>query len=151
VAAQVEFFARNYAAAEELYTKLATGDVHGGGSFYGTITYRSALGRIKQALGSQDTATPLLQQSFETERAAFDRQPRNSEIAYRLAAAEASLNLSEAAMQHLQQAAALGWIDYRSLQKDPRFDSLRSTPELTIFIDGLAARVAEMRNKANAR
>jgi serine/threonine protein kinase/tetratricopeptide (TPR) repeat protein len=151
VAAQIEFFARNYVAAEELYTKLATGDVDGGGSFYGTITYRSALGRIKQALGSQDTATPLLQESLQRERAAFNSQPRNSEIAYRLAAAEASLNLSETAMQHLQQAAALGWIDYRSLQKDPRFDSLRSTPELKTFIDGLSARVAEMRNNANAR
>jgi len=151
VAAQIEFFARNYAAAEELYAKLATGDAQGGGSFYGTITYQSALGRIKQALGSHDTANQLLQECLERERAVFNGQPGNSEVAYRLAAAEASLNLCEAAMQHLQQAAALGWIDYRSLQKDPRFDSLRSFPELDTFIDGLSARVAEMRNKANAR
>jgi len=151
VAAQIEFFARNYAAAEELYTKLAKGDALGGGSFYGTITYQSALGRIEQALGSEDTAIPLLKESLRSERATFSRQPRNSEAAYRLAAAEASLNLSEAAMQHLQEAAALGWIDYRSLQKDPRFDSLRSTPELNAFIDGLSARVAEMKNRANAR
>ena len=48
-------------------------------------------------------------------------------------------------------AAASGWIDYRSLQKDPRFDSLRSTPELSTFIDGLSARVAEMKNEANAK
>jgi serine/threonine protein kinase/tetratricopeptide (TPR) repeat protein len=151
VAAQIEFFARNYAAAEELYTNLARIDAGGGGSFYGAITYQSALGRIKQALGSHNAANRLLQESLEHERAMFNRQPGNSETAYRLAAVEAALNLSDVALQHLQQAAALGWIDYRSLQKDPRFDSLRSTPELKAFIDGLSARVAEMKNKANAR
>jgi tetratricopeptide (TPR) repeat protein len=151
IAAQIEFFARNYAAAEELYAKLARADDHGGGSFYGAITYQSALGRIKQALGSDEQARPHLQRSLETEQAALNRQPRNSEAAYRLAAAEAALNMTEPALHHLKQAATLGWIDYRSLQKDPRFDSLRSNPELDAFIDGLSARVAEMRNKANAR
>jgi tetratricopeptide (TPR) repeat protein len=149
VAAQVEFFARNYAAAEELYAKLAKSNAHGGGSFYGAITYQSALGRIKQVLGSHDEATQLLQESLENEKAAFNRQPENSEAAYRLAAAEASLDLSEAALQHLHQAVALGWLDYRSLRKDPRFDSLRSNPELDSLIDGLSAKVADLRSKAN--
>jgi eukaryotic-like serine/threonine-protein kinase len=151
IAAQIEFFARNYAVAEELYAKLAKTDAQGGGSFYGAITYQTALGRIKQALGSQDAADQLLRDALERERAAFNRQPSNSEIAYRLAAVEASLKLTDAALQHLRQAAALGWMDYRSLQKDPRFDSLRSNPELDAFIDGLSARVAELKNKANAR
>jgi tetratricopeptide (TPR) repeat protein len=149
VAAQVEFFARNYAAAEELYAKLAKSNAHGGGSFYGAITYQSALGRIKQALGSHDNATQLLQESLESERAAFNRQPENSEAAYRLAAAEASLDLTAASLQHLHQAVALGWLDYRSLQKDPRFDSLRSDPELDALINGLSAKVADLRSKAN--
>jgi tetratricopeptide (TPR) repeat protein/tRNA A-37 threonylcarbamoyl transferase component Bud32 len=151
VAAQIEFFARNYAAAEELYAKLAKGDEQGGGSFFAAVSYQSALGRIKQALGSNEIATRLLQASLATESATLARQPANPEAAYRLAAVEASLNLTGAALQHLRQAAASGWIDYRSLQKDPRFDSLRSTPELGTFIDGLSARVAEMKNKANAR
>ena len=151
VAAQIEFFARNYAAAEELYAKLAKGDPYGGGSFYGAITYQSALGRIKQALGSYDAATTLLQQSLERELAAFNRQPGNSQTAYRLAATEASLNLPEAALQHLHQAVVLGCLDYRSLLKDPRFDSLRSNPELDTLIDGLSAKVAEIRTKAKAR
>jgi tetratricopeptide (TPR) repeat protein len=151
VAAQIEFFARNYAAAEELYTNLARIDAQGGGSFYGTITYQSALGRIKQALGYHDVANQLLRESLEREKAAFSQQPGNSEIAYRLAAVEAALNLVEPALQHLKQAAAMGWIEYRSLQKDPRFDSLRSTPELDTFVDGLSARVAEMKNNTNAR
>jgi tetratricopeptide (TPR) repeat protein len=147
VAAQIEFFAKNYAAAEELYAKLAKGDEHGGGSFYAAVSYQSALGRIKQALGSNEIATGLLHESLARERAILDRQPANPEAAYRLAAVEAALNLTEAALQHLHQAVALGWLDYRSLQKDPRFDSLRSNPELNTLTDGLSAKVAELRSK----
>ncbi len=151
VAAQIEFFARDFTAAEELYGKLAKSDAQGGGSFYGAITYRSALGRIKQDLGSQDTGTTLLQESLEAEMVVLQRQPGNPEAAYRVAAVESSLNLPEAALQHLQQAVALGWLDYRSLQRDPRFDSLRTSPELDTLIDGLSAKVADLRSKAKAR
>jgi tetratricopeptide (TPR) repeat protein len=147
VAAQIEFFARNYPAAEELYAKLAKGDEHGGGSFYAAVSYQSALGRIKQALGFDEVATGLLQKSLARERAILNRQPANPEAAYRLAAVEASLKLIEPALQHLHQAVALGWLDYRSLQKDPRFDSLRANPELNTLIDGISAKVAELRSQ----
>jgi len=147
VAAQIEFFARNYAAAEELYAKLAKGDEQGGGSFYAAVSYQSALGRIKQALGFSKIAKGLLQESLTRETATLNRQPANPEAAYRLAAVEASLNLTKPALQHLHQAVALGWLDYRSLQNDPRFDSLRANPELNTLIDGLSAKVAELRSK----
>lgn len=147
IAAQIELFAGNYPAAEELYAKLVKSDAAGGGSFYGAVSYHSALGRIKQALGADKAAAELLQQALETEKAAFNRQPGNCEAAYRLAAVEASLNLSDAALQHLQQAVALGWLDYRSLQRDPRFDSIRSNPELNTLTDGLSAKVAELRTR----
>jgi tetratricopeptide (TPR) repeat protein len=151
VAAQIEFFARNYPAAEELYAKLAKGDEQGGGSFYAAVSYQSALGRIKQALGSDEIATGLLQESLARESATLNRQPSNPEAAYRLAAVEASLNLTDAALQHLDQAVALGWLDYRSLQKDPRFDSLRANPELNTLIDGLSAKVAELRSNTKMK
>lgn len=151
VAAQIELFARNYEAAEELFARLAKSDGNGGGSFYGAITYQSALGRIQQALGSHDSATKLLQESLKRETDVCTRQPGNPEAPYRLAAVEACLNLPEAALRHLHQAIALGWLDYRSLQLDPRFDSLRSNPELNTLIDGLSAKVADLRKQAKAR
>jgi tetratricopeptide (TPR) repeat protein len=151
VAAQLEFFARNYVAAEELYAGLAKIDAYGGGSFYGAVTYQSALARIKQARGSDEAATKLLQESLERETAVFNSQPGSSEAAYRLAAAEASSNWPVAALKHLRQAVALGWLDYRSLQRDPRFDSLRSNPELVTLIDGLSAKVADLRTNARTR
>jgi tetratricopeptide (TPR) repeat protein len=147
IAAQIEFFDRNYSAAEELYEKLARSDPHGGGSFFGAITYQSALGRIRQALGSDDGAHELLNEGLAKATAVLDRQPANPEAAYRVAAIEASLNLPEKALPHLIQAVALGWLDYRSLQLDPRFDSLRSHPEFDTLIDGLSAKVAELRSK----
>jgi serine/threonine protein kinase/Tfp pilus assembly protein PilF len=151
VAAQVEFLDRNWEAAEELYARLAKADPEGGGSFYGAISYQSALGRIKQALGDDHTATVLLEEALARDTKTLQRQPSNSEAAYRLAAVEASLNLIEPAFQHLHQAIALGWLDYRSLQKDPRFDALRSNPELTTLIDGFSAKVAELRSKKTGR
>ena len=149
VAAQLEFFSRSYQSADELYSKLIKSDADGGGSFYGAITYQSALGRIKQALGASDEATKLLSDCLAAEAAAFKLQPRNPEAAYRLAAVEACLNQTDSALQHLRQAIALGWLDYRSLERDPRFDSLRTTPELDILTDGLSAKVAELRSNTN--
>jgi serine/threonine protein kinase/tetratricopeptide (TPR) repeat protein len=147
IAAQVEFFSRSYASAEELYSKLANNDAQGGGSFYGAITYQSAIGRLKQIDGANDEAARLLTTCLKAETAALSLQPQNSEAAYRLSAVEASLNRTDDALQHLRQAIALGWLDYRSLQRDPRFDSLRTNPEFDTLIDGLSAKVAELRKQ----
>lgn len=146
VAAQIEFFARNWVAAEELYSRLAKSDPDGGGSFYGSITFQSALGRIYQTAGLDEKAAALLQDALNKETATLDRQPANPEAAYCVAAIEASLDLKEPALQHLHQAITLGWLDYRSLQKDPRFDSIRSHPEFGTLVDGLSAKVAELRS-----
>ena len=151
VAAQVELFSGSYAPAKELYSKLLKSDAHGGGSFYGAVTYASALGRIDQALGANEEARELLEAALAAETAAFKLQPRNPEAAYRLAAVEACLNQSDPALEHLRQAIALGWLDYRSLQKDPRFDPLRANPELNTLIDGLSAKVAELRSNTKAK
>ena len=151
VAAQVEFFSRTYEPAKELYLKLLKSDPDGGGSFYGAVTYRSALGRIDQALGADDEATQFLQTALAAETAAFNLQPRNCEAAYRVAAVEACLNKLEPALDHLRQAITLGFLDYRSLQRDPRFDSLRSHPEYETLIDRLSARVAELRSMTKTK
>ena len=145
LAAQIEFFARNFVAAEQLYNKLEISDASGGGSFYGAITYQSALGRTKQALGDIKGANTILQDNLVKEAAVLVREPENSEAAYRLAAVEASLGLLDASFRHLHQAVALGWIDYRSLKLDPRFDALRSGPELRTIIEEVSAKVAGMR------
>lgn len=144
IAAQIEFFARKFDAALELYRTLNRANPNGGGSFYGAMTYCSAAGRAKQALGDIIEAKRVLEECLTRERANAEREPDNPEALYRLAAVEASLGMTEAALSHLRKAVALGWVDYRSLGLDPRFDSLHG-PEFQTIIDDVSAKVAGMR------
>ena len=147
IAAQVEFFARKFDVAEKLYAELSKSDVDGGGSFYGAVSYRSALGRIKQAIGDSISARSLLTHSLETEMAAVKKAPTNPEALYRLAAVESSIGMSDRAIAHLHQAVKSGWIDYRSLAMDPRFDSVREDSRVKAICNDLTLKVAEMRVK----
>jgi serine/threonine protein kinase/tetratricopeptide (TPR) repeat protein len=154
IAAQIEFFARNFDTAEKLYTDLLRKDPNGGGSFYGAVSYESALGRARQILGQQGGAKTLLEHSLETETAAAKHTPANPEVLYRLAAVEASLGLSESAVAHLGEAVASGWVDYRSLTMDPRFDAIRGDPKVQTIVRNLMSKVADMRvtmQKSNHR
>jgi serine/threonine protein kinase/Tfp pilus assembly protein PilF len=144
--AQIELFARNFKAAERLYLNLAGADADGGGSFPGAVTYRSALGRIRQELGDNKGAKALLTDCLVKEAAAVAREPDNPDAAYRLAAVEASLGMPDAAFYHLRRAAALGWIGYRSMKLDPRFDQLRPSSEFETIVNNLSAKVADMRS-----
>jgi serine/threonine protein kinase/tetratricopeptide (TPR) repeat protein len=147
IAAQIEFFDRKFDAALELYRTLNRANPNGGGSFYGAMTYCSAGGRAKQALGEISEAKRALEECLSRERTNAEREPDNPEALYRLAAVEASLQMTEASLSHLKKAAAVGWLDYRSLALDPRFDSLKG-PELQKIIDDLCAKVTDMRSKA---
>ena len=123
-------------------------DADGGGSFFGAITYKSALARIRQELGDTEGAGALLTECLVKESASVAREPANPEAAYRLAAVEATLGMTETAFSHLRSAVSLGWIDYRSLTLDPRFDSLRMNSEFETILNTLSAKVAEMRAQA---
>jgi tetratricopeptide (TPR) repeat protein len=148
IAAQIEFFDRKFDAALELYRTLNRANPNGGGSFYGAMTYCSAGGRAKQALGEIIEAKRVLEECLTRERANAEREPDNPEALYRLAAVEACLGMTDASLTHLKKAVALGWVDYRSLGLDPRFDSLHG-PEFQTIISELSARVADMRREPN--
>jgi tetratricopeptide (TPR) repeat protein len=151
LAAQIEFFARDFQATQQLYGELAKSNPEGGGSYYGAVSFQSALGRAKQALGDNTGARALLEVCLKKEAAALDRAPANPEAAYRLAAVEASLDMPEAALGHLARATTSGWIDYRSLKLDPRFDSLRGNPAFETIVNDLSAKVADMRSKSGKK
>jgi len=147
ITAQIEFFDRKFDSAMELYRSLNKANPNGGGSFYGAMTYCSAAGRAKQALGDISEAKRILEDCLAKERANADREPDNPEAAYRLAAVEASLGMTEPSLAHLRKSVAAGWIDYRSLNLDPRFDSLREDPTFQTIVHDLSTKVADLRSK----
>jgi len=145
IAAQIELFARKFDIAEKLYTDLFKKDANGGGSFYGAVSYDSALSRARQVLGDQVSAKTLLEHSLDVETRAVVLTPTNPEALYRLAAVESSLGRSESAVAHLSKAVDSGWIDYRSLAMDPRFDAIREEPQVETILKDLMSKVADMR------
>ena len=147
IGAQIEFFARNFKIADQLYGDLAATDPDGGGTFYGAISYQSALGRLRQIMGDKRSGNELLARCLAQETAATAREPENSEAFYRLAAVESSLGLLDSSMNHLRVASRFGWLDYRSLDLDPRFDAMRPNPGFQRIINDLSVKVADMRSK----
>jgi tetratricopeptide (TPR) repeat protein len=148
MAAEVEFFSRNYPEAERLYNALAAKDPNGGGSaFYGAISYQSAIGRLRQIAHDGQTASVILLQELKKELERLSSAPQHPAILYRVAAIEASLGRTESALQHLTAATTAGWIDYRSMALDPRFDSVRDDHAFKRLLARLAGEVEKMRRQ----
>jgi serine/threonine protein kinase len=150
IAAQIEFFARDFETAAKLYAALAQQEPDGGGRFYGAVDFQGALGKSLLELGRPAEAKETLTRCLQTGRGVVEHQPNNPEALYRLAAVESALGLVDLSFQHLRSAAQQGWTDYRSLQMDPRFDSLRADAQFEEIISGLSAKVAEKKKRAEA-
>lgn len=150
IGAQIEFFARDFEIAAKLYSALSISEHNGGGSFYGAVDYQGALGRSLQELGRSGEAQEILTRCLQAEGGLVERQPNNPEALYRLAAVESSLGRRESSIQHLRSAVERGWIDYRSLQMDPRFDSLRNDSQFDNIISELSMTVAEKKKTAES-
>jgi serine/threonine protein kinase/tetratricopeptide (TPR) repeat protein len=147
MAALVEFFARDYKQAEQLYSHLAAVDPAGGGraGFSGAVDYGSALARLSKERGNAGRAIALAKERINSEKAHLATTPDNAESLYRLAAAEAVLDRTEEALHDLRLAAGAGWLDYRSPQLDPRFDSVSKTPAFREILAQVTARQAQLR------
>jgi tetratricopeptide (TPR) repeat protein len=145
MAAQVEFFSRNFPEAEKLYQELASKDPNGGGSFYGAVSYQSALGRLRLAAGDERSGARILEEELKKEFEALRSAPQHPKILYRIAAIESSLGKVEPALEHLRTATTSAWLDYRSMRLDPRFDSISSDPRFKAIVDDTEAKIKELR------
>ena len=144
MAAQVEFFGRDFSEAEKLYTRLFQEQPAGGSAFYGNVSYASALGRIK--VQSDPTASrQLLATALQKERQVADDAVDRPAPFYRVAAIEASLGYRDEAVESLRRAVERGWIDFRSLEMDPRFDAIRGLPTYGVLRDEMKQRVESLR------
>ena len=147
MAAQVEFFARNFAEAENLYAELARRDPNGGGGFYGALSYDSALGVISLT-NNRPAAIEILERARVTELGIVEVAGEHPEALYRLAAVDAALGEKNLALQHLERAFKAGFDDYRSLQLDPRIDLIRDDEAYRQILERMVARVASLRHAA---
>jgi TolB-like protein/tetratricopeptide (TPR) repeat protein len=142
--ARIEFLARNYGAAEPLYSDLVSDNMTAGNDSLGAMSCASALGRIRQALGDEAGAQSLLSDALKRELA-IAQNARDPEALYRIAAIEASLKQPDAAIQYLDKAVSAGWLDARSPRIDPRFDAIANDPRFNKIISDLNKKVSELR------
>jgi serine/threonine protein kinase/tetratricopeptide (TPR) repeat protein len=149
LAAQIEFFARNLSEAQRLYQRLEESDHNGGGAFYGSVSYESALGRIGISQGRALNARAVLQKCLAKEIQQSQVAPDNADILYRVSAIESSLGKNELAIEHLEAAISAGWIDYRSLSLDPRFDAISNDTRFQALLGKLKLKAEDLRKTAN--
>ena len=149
MAALVEFFGRNTREARELYELALANDRTGGVNFAGAVRFLSAVGWLK--LMSSDTgagAQALLEQARELDEKEVAITPDNPNRLYSLASTLAAMQQKEAALDVLQRAVGAGWIDYRSLEADPRFDGVRHTDAFKRSVTTIKNEVQKMRRQA---
>ncbi len=149
ISARIEFFARNWPEAERLCQELVQINPNGAMA-EGAIPLQAALGRIQLAVGQTEAGNTVLERSLAQAQADYQKAPANPRLGCHLAGVLCSLGRTEEALNYLQAAFANGNLDYRSLQLDPQFDSVRSLPRFQAIVQAMAARVVELRSAAVA-
>jgi hypothetical protein len=66
--------------------------------------------------------------------------PRDKNLAYNLACAQARNGKKEAAVKMLAEAVKLGFTDFDHIRKDPDFESLRENSEFTEILESLSGK-----------
>src|SRR5205814_10709875 len=116
-----------------------------------SVRFLSALGFIQQATGSETAGKALLEEARALDESELSRAPRNPRCLYSLAASCVALGSPEQGKSNLEKAIAGGWIDYRSIELDPRFDSIRDFGAFQEILDRLKRNVETMRRRLPAR
>lgn len=152
MSALIEFLSRHFDAAEKLYREACALGRTRGVDFPGSVRFISALGCMqKHSTAHASEGMKLLEKSRTLDEKEIASAPENSNLLYSLAADEAALGKNAAAITALNNAIDAGWIDYRSLELDPRFDSIRDTQAFKDILTRLTNKVDEMRRHLPGR
>jgi serine/threonine protein kinase/Flp pilus assembly protein TadD len=152
MAALIEFFNRHFPAAEKLYRKALAGNRSGGGEFAGSVRYLSAIGFIEKLSDPHSKeGKVLLEEAHWLDEKELLSAPDNLRHLYSLAANYAAQGKGEAATVCLDKAIAAGWIDYRSMMLDPRFDSIRHSETFENALNRVISKVQELRRPQAGR
>jgi serine/threonine protein kinase/tetratricopeptide (TPR) repeat protein len=149
--ANIEFFSRNFAAAQALYREALVRHRSGGVDFSGSVRFLSALGFIRGSLGSATEGRALLEEARELDQSELQLAPENSALLYSLAATDMAIGETEKGFEALDRALDAGWVDYHSMNLDPRFDAVRDTDAFRDIIGRLTTKVQAMRENVLQR
>ncbi len=150
MAAMIEFFSRDFPAAATLYREALASSRNGGLDFYGSIRFSSALGFLLRQSGDAEGGRALLADAREADERNVTTAPLNPQFCYSLAATQAASGETDSAIASLSRAVAAGWIDYHSLGADPRFDSLRESPQFAELQEKMRQDVGAMQARRRA-
>ena len=145
ITAQVQLFSHQYAEAEKSFSELEKRDPGGHGPFSFGVSYQSALGYLLMLKGEETPGRRVLEECLRTEKATLARGPQDRRVLYSLAAIESSLGETEPAIGYLRRAYENGWVDYRSMELDPRFESIRGDARYHQIADSMTSRVTTLR------
>jgi tetratricopeptide (TPR) repeat protein/TolB-like protein/tRNA A-37 threonylcarbamoyl transferase component Bud32 len=146
LAAEIEFYSRDFETAERLYRRLMAKERSGNPlmGFGAPIRFGAAVGFIQLASGRESEGKRLLLESLDADKEDLKVAPKNPRLLYSAAAICAALNQTDQALNYLRDAVEGGWIDYRSLSLDPRFDSIRRSPAYERLLSELKNKVMTM-------
>jgi tetratricopeptide (TPR) repeat protein/tRNA A-37 threonylcarbamoyl transferase component Bud32 len=144
LAAEIEFYARDFDVAEKLYRDLMAKERTGETTFAGAIRFLSAVGFMRRSAGDESEGRIFLEEARACDLKGVAVAPDNPWFLYSLAADCAALEEADSALHQLENAIAAGWIDYRSLSLDPRFDSVRETARFKKIFLHLTDKVKQM-------
>jgi TolB-like protein/tRNA A-37 threonylcarbamoyl transferase component Bud32/Tfp pilus assembly protein PilF len=143
--AVVKFLGRDLDGAEAEYGKLVQIDRPGGTTFYCAISNLSALGTLRLLRGDAEQGKALLAEALDNANKASSQWPANHDFFYELAGIYAALGERDASFQALERGIAAGWLDYRTLELDPRFDSVRDDERYAERLAAVRRTVADLR------
>ena len=148
MAAVIEFFSHHFVEAEPLYREALAMDRAGGVEFLGSVRFLSAIGFMRKTSAE---GKALLEEARALDEKEVALAPESPERLYSLAATCAALDDGDVAIASLNKAVTAGWIDYRSMELDPRFDSIRSTQAFKDLLTRLTDNVRKMRRQQPSR
>lgn len=151
MAAITAFFSRDFIMAEKLYREATRLNRTGGVDFMGSVRFVSALGFIERKIGGDDAGAASLADALAMDEKDLREAPDNPRRLYSLAATKAACGERQAALTALGKAVECGWIDYRAMRLDPRFEEVRDTEAFKHLCDVLTERLQSMKQMLATR
>jgi tetratricopeptide (TPR) repeat protein len=144
--ADIEFFGRNFDQAQKLLVNLIESGRIKDSLGDSPISERAKLGFLQLQSGKISEGKRLLENDVNNETQSLAEGPHERQKLYDLASIYAGLGDRDRTIVTLASAKLNGWIDYRLLNRDPRFDSVRNDIRFQSLVAEMRQHVEELRS-----